>query len=141
MIQLDTDVLSALFRLDLEPQVRAWLDRQDLDRLFTSAISIYEVKRGIERMARGRRRQRLESQLATLLNGLFKKRLLTFDRDAALATAHYQIARERRGRPIDMADAMIAGISISRGAILATRNIRHFTGPELELVDPWSESW
>lgn len=138
MILLDTDVVSALFRLDLEPDVRAWLDNQTLDQLFTCTITVYEIQRGIERMTRGRRRQRLEGQLATLLNHVFKGRLIAFDTDAALATARYQSAREARGRPIDMADAMIAGVCLSQGAALATRNIRHFTGPELNLINPWS---
>ena len=139
MILLDTDVVSALFRLDLEPNVRAWLDNQAaIDQLFTSTITVYEIQRGIENMARGRRRQRLEEQMATLLNHVFKGRLIEFDTDAALATARYQAAREARGRPIDMADAMIAGLSLSKGAALATRNIRHFTGPELTLINPWA---
>jgi hypothetical protein len=140
VILLDTDVASALFRLDLEPEVRAWLDAQEIDQLFLSTITIYELQRGIERMTRGRRRQRLEAQLAALLNHIFKGRLLEFDSDAALATARYQIAREKRGRPIDMADAMIAGIALSRRAALATRNIRHFAGPEIELINPWSDA-
>lgn len=140
MILLDTDVASAFFRLDLEPDVRAWLDAQQLEQLFVSTISVYEIQRGIEKMARGRRRHRLEDQLAILLNHVFKDRLIEFDRDAALATARYQIAREKRGRPVDMADAMIAGISLSRRAVLATRNIRHFAGPEVKLINPWSTS-
>ncbi len=138
MILLDTDVVSAMFRLELEPDVRAWFDSRQLDELFTSTITIYEIQRGIERMTRGRRRQRLEEQFAILLNHVFKGRLLPFDRDAASATARYQTAREKRGRAIDMADAMIAGISLSRGAALATRNVRHFAGPEIELINPWS---
>ena len=56
------------------------------------------------------------------------------------ATAAYQIKRERIGRPLDMADAMIAGICISRGAALATRNIRHFSDLEVELINPWPDS-
>ena len=140
MILLDTNVVSAMFRLEQEPDATAWLDRQSPDQLCTSSITVYEIQRGIEKLARGRRRQRLASQLVLLLDHVFKDRLLDFDRAAALATAASQIKRERIGRPIDMADAMIAGICISRGAVLATRNIRHFSDLEVELINPWPDS-
>jgi predicted nucleic acid-binding protein len=41
------------------------------------------------------------------------------------------------GRPIGVADAMIAGIARSRGARLATRNVRDFEGCGIALIDPW----
>ncbi|MCL4766898.1 MAG: type II toxin-antitoxin system VapC family toxin [Hyphomicrobiaceae bacterium] len=139
MILLDTNVVSAMFRLEQEPDARAWLDRQLPDQLCISSITLYEIQRGIEKLAHGRRRQRLATQLELLLDHMFKDRLLDFDRAAALSTAGYQIKREKAGHPIDMADAMIAGICISQGAALASRNIRHFSGLEVDLINPWSE--
>jgi hypothetical protein len=31
-----------------------------------------------------------------------------------------------------------AGIALVRRATLATRNLRHFEDPDIDLVDPWS---
>jgi predicted nucleic acid-binding protein len=35
-------------------------------------------------------------------------------------------------------DAQIAGIARSRGAAIATRNVRDFQDCGVELIDPWS---
>jgi predicted nucleic acid-binding protein len=33
---------------------------------------------------------------------------------------------------------MVAGIAISTGTTLVTRNIRHFTDLSIPVIDPWS---
>ncbi|WP_259701400.1 MULTISPECIES: PIN domain-containing protein [Synechococcales] len=35
------------------------------------------------------------------------------------------------------ADAVIAGITLSQGAQLATRNVADFAGIRIELINPW----
>ena len=46
---------------------------------------------------------------------------------------------ERKGRPIGLADAQIAGTCLSRDADLATRNTADVTGiPHLNLIDPFA---
>jgi predicted nucleic acid-binding protein len=37
-----------------------------------------------------------------------------------------------------MADAQIAATCIAHGAILATRNLSHFEGLGLAMIDPWT---
>ena len=44
---------------------------------------------------------------------------------------------ERRGRPAGFADTQIAGIAVSRGAAIATRNVRHFDDLPVEMINPW----
>ena len=45
--------------------------------------------------------------------------------------------RTRAGRPMPIADAMIAAIAKTHGAWLATRNLADFQGSGLELISPW----
>jgi toxin FitB len=45
--------------------------------------------------------------------------------------------RQRDGRPADLRDTQIAGIALARRATLATRNVRHFQGLDVEVIDPW----
>jgi predicted nucleic acid-binding protein len=47
-------------------------------------------------------------------------------------------ARRRAGRTIEIRDLQIAGIAAARKATLATRNVRHFEGFEVTLVNPWA---
>ncbi|WP_172331819.1 PIN domain-containing protein [Mangrovicoccus sp. HB161399] len=75
----------------------------------------------------------LEAVLAEDFGG----RILPFDSAASVAYAEIASARRSAGRPIAAFDAQIAAIALSRGATVATRNIRDFEGCGLELIDPW----
>ena len=67
----------------------------------------------------------------------FAGRVLPFDGEAAdhygTLTAH----RRSIGRPISQMDAQIAAIALSRGASLATRNVRDFEHLGLDVINPW----
>jgi predicted nucleic acid-binding protein len=41
------------------------------------------------------------------------------------------------GKPVSQFDAMIAGIARSRGASLATRNVKDFADCGINVIDPW----
>ena len=43
-----------------------------------------------------------------------------------------------RYESIEIRDVQIAGIALARKASIATRNIRHFEGLGIPLIDPWS---
>ncbi|WP_241520196.1 hypothetical protein [Bifidobacterium catulorum] len=48
--------------------------------------------------------------------------------------------RRKAGRTIGVQDAMIVAIAKSRGAALATRNVRNFEDTGVELVNPWERN-
>jgi predicted nucleic acid-binding protein len=41
------------------------------------------------------------------------------------------------GKPISQFDAMIAAIARSRGASVATRNVKDFANCGVDIIDPW----
>ena len=49
----------------------AWLDEVDEDRIFLSVISLAEIRFGVERLAPGRRRTRLDAWLRQELPARF----------------------------------------------------------------------
>jgi predicted nucleic acid-binding protein len=134
VILLDTNVLSALMRREADPVVVAWIDRQPPQSIWTTAITVFEIRFGLEILAEGRRRRQLEEAFAMALEEDFEGRVLPFDQPAALAAG--RIAAEQR-RPVEIRDIQIAAIAATRKAALATRNIRHFEGIGIALVDPW----
>lgn len=138
MIILDTNVLSALMRRDPEPVVVAWLDGQPSQSVWVTAITIFEVRLGIELLVPSRRRQQLEMALEVVVADDLEGRVLAFEEPAAARAATIAARRRRTGRPVDLRDIMIAGIVAARRATLATRNTRHFDGIEIDLVDPWA---
>jgi predicted nucleic acid-binding protein len=138
VIVLDTDVLSALMRTAPEPAVVAWLDGQASESIWITAITLFEVRFGLLRLAAGRRRRALESAFARLVEEDLEHRVLDLDRDAAAEAASLAAAREGKGRPVDVRDTLIAGIVQARRGVLATRNVRHFRDLAVPVVDPWT---
>jgi predicted nucleic acid-binding protein len=138
MIILDTNVVSAAMRQDADPAVVGWLDSQPVESIWLTAVTVFEVRFGLELLARGRRRRQLEDEFARALNEDFEGRILPFEQNAARAAASIAARRRQEGRPIEIRDAQIAGIVTARRATLATRNIRHFADLGISLVDPWA---
>ncbi len=139
MILLDTNVLSALMRREPDQAVVAWLDEQPSESVWTTSITVFEVRMGLELLAEGRRRKRLEQEFNRLLDEDLEGRVQLFDRAAANAAGTIAANRQQAGRTVEIRDVQIAGITSVRKATFATRNIRHFEGLGIRLVDPWRQ--
>ena len=137
MIILDTNVLSELMRPSPEPRVEAWLTAQPDTSVFISAITDAELRYGMATMPDGKRRNALTAELENMLTADFAGRILPFDSVAARAFAILASERRQKGRPISQADAQIAAIARSRGAVLATRNEPDFDDCGIEVINPW----
>ena len=137
MILLDTNVLSALMHGGAYPGVVRWLDAQATESVWTTSISVFEVRFGLEIMAKGRRRRALEDSFARTLAEDLEDRVLAFDSAAAEAAADIAARQRHAGRPVEIRDVQIAGIAAARKAALATRNARHFEGIGISVVNPW----
>jgi predicted nucleic acid-binding protein len=138
MIVLDTHVISALMRDEPDPIVVAWLDGLPPESIWTTSITVFEVRLGLEILAAGKRRRQLEEAFAKALEEEFEGRVLPFDPSAAQAAGRIAAERRRVGRTIEIRDVQIAGIVSARKATLATRNTRHFEECGLVLDNPWS---
>jgi hypothetical protein len=140
VIILDTNVLSALMRDRPDAAVITWLDEQPAESIWTTAITVLEVRTGLELLRTGRRRTQLESAFDQLLQDDLDGRVLAFDTVAANMAGVAVAAAQRRGRTAEIRDCQIAGITLARRATLATRNVRHFEPLGVTVVDPWDES-
>jgi hypothetical protein len=81
---LDTNVISEPKRPTPDPQVRAWFEAQDWERLYLTATVVDELAVGIECLPKGRRRADFERWLEALITEDFVGRILAFDADAAV---------------------------------------------------------
>lgn len=138
MIVLDTNVLSALMRHEPDPVVVTWLDTQPPDAIWTTTVTTFEIRFGLEILADGRRRTALQQAFARALEDDLDGRVLPFDQTAAEAAARIAAHQRAAGQPVEIRDVQIAGITAARKATLATRNTRHFEGTGITLIDPWS---
>ncbi len=138
MIVLDTNVLSEVLRPAPDPRPLAWLAAQTRADLFTTTVDTSRValRRPTACLPAQRRDGLLEAVQAVFASDMVGQ-VLSFDNAAADLYAEIAAARKLAGRPISQFDAMIAAIARSRGADLATRNVRDFIGCGVQVIDPW----
>ena len=138
MIVLDTNVISAFMQREVNPVVVSWLNRQPAESIWTTAITVLEVRMGLEMLAAGRRRSALELAFAKMIEDDLERRVLPFDTAAAEAAGRIAAERRRSGRSLEIRDVQIAGIATARNAAIATRNVRHFQELDVAVIDPWT---
>jgi toxin FitB len=136
MIVLDTNVVSELMRAEPAPAVLAWLRKSSGAGLYTTAVTVAEIRYGIARLPEGQRRESLH-QAANEIFAAFPRQVLPFDLASASTYADVVVGRERQDDPIDGFDAQIAAICRSQAATLATRNTKDFAGTGISIIDPW----
>ena len=137
MIVLDTNVVSSLMRQRPDFPIVKWLDQQSAESIWITSVTLFEAQFGLARLPTGRRRQALELAFEHLLLEDLDGRVLNYDQPAARAAATLAAQREHSGKSIDIRDTQIAGIAISHRARLATRNVKHFSDSNLDLINPW----
>ncbi len=137
MIVLDTNVVSALMLDQPDAAVVRWLDQQAPHSIWTTSITVFEVRYGIARMAAGARKRRLSTLFDALLKDDLRGRVVDFDTPAAEHTAALMVELQSAGRQIDLRDGMICGIALASQAHVATRNVRHFASTPVPIVNPW----
>ena len=134
---LDTNILSELMRAVPNPAVLAWLDAQQADELYITAITQAEILLGLSVLPDGRRKSSLFAAATAMFVEDFALRCLPFDDSAAQAYASLVTMCRAAGRPISMADAQIAAIAVVWQATLVTRNVKDFSNVPLALTNPW----
>jgi toxin FitB len=139
MIILDTNVVSALMLREPDASVVSWLDRQTEGSIWLTSITVFEIRFGLALLPAGKRRRGLEDAFARAVEEDFEGRVLPFDEGSARAAADLGAKRRGAGRPLDFRDLEIAGIAASKGAPLATGNLRDFEGLSIGLIDPWRD--
>ena len=135
---LDTNVVSEPMKARPNAGVLNWLAQVDEDSVFLSVVTITELRYGIERLASGKRRDRLEGWLRKDLTSRFAERILPVDLAIADACGRLVARSETVGRPIEARDAFIAATAEVRGLTLVTRNISDFEATVKDIVTPWN---
>ena len=138
MILLDTNVLSALTDRSPEPSVVGWLDRQPRLSIWTTAVTVFELKLGLLLLPIGKRRTNLTAAIDVVLHKKIEGRIAVLDGTSAERTAELMAARRAKGKLVDFRDSMIAGIAMASHATIATRNVTDFEDLPVRVVNPWN---
>ncbi len=138
---LDTNVVSALApgSLARHEALAAWLGRHG-PSLYLPSIVIAELSAGVARLRRmgaTRRAEALDLWLMNLL-GTFRRQVLPFDAEAALATGLLLDRAQGLGLHPGFPDLAIGGVAVSRGMTVLTRNLRDFAPLGIAALDPFA---
>ena len=137
---LDTNVVSEPFKARPHDNVIRWLAAADEESLFLSVITIAEIRKGIEDMASGRRRDDLTNWLIEYLGVRFDRRILDVGLSVALVWGEMMSRSEKLGINLGALDAFFAATAEVHNLTLVTRNIRDFERLSIHLVNPWEEA-
>lgn len=133
---LDTVVVSERSKAVPHPAVITWLERQSRDAVFISALTLGELRYGIEKLEAGARRRRLSVYVSDVERSFTGQVLALAAKEANLWAVVRRRAEQRR-LTIPTADAMLAATAESHGLTLVTRNTRDFEGWGGPVLNPW----
>jgi predicted nucleic acid-binding protein len=136
---LDTNVVSEWVKPEPNPHVIAWFTKVDEDRVFLSVACLAEIRRGIELMPPGRRRDRLVVWLAEDLATRFAGRILDIDSRIAETWGIVMARGQNAGTNVGILDAFFAATAEVHQLTLVTRNVQHFVTLGVPLLNPWQE--
>ena len=114
----------------------AWLKQVDEAELFTSVISVGELRRGITLLDPGARRDRFEAMQQRLL-GWFGHRVLPVTQEVAIAWGDLSVRHQRLGRRPSIADELVAATALVHDLVVVTRNLTDFEQSGCKLLAPW----
>ena len=134
---LDTCVISELVARQPNPDVVRWIDSVDEDKLFLSAITIGEIKRGIEKLADSKRKTALAEWLEDDLLTRFRDKILPIDTPVMLVWGKLASDLEKQGRPMPAIDSLIAATCLHGQLGLVTRNENDFAHSGIAVINPW----
>jgi toxin FitB len=135
---LDTNVLSELVAEIPNARVVAWVDAQEVDNLYLSAITVGELSKGIEKLPNSKRKDALRDWLQDDLLLRFSGRILALDAEAMLIWGSMVARLERSGRPIAALDSLIAALGLLHNCCLVTRNEDDFKDTGISVFNPWN---
>ena len=127
----DTDVISAVLRARPPLHLVRRLARVPSTEQSTTSISFGELLYGAAKRGSPDLEQRIRHLVVDALV------ILPFDEAAAEAYGPTRAQLEREGRKLDEPDLRIASIVLSRGLVLVTGNVRHFSRVPALRVENW----
>jgi hypothetical protein len=134
---LDTCLISELVKKSPNGSVLGWLDKQDEDQLYLSALTIGELQKGISKLADARKKEELQIWLSSDLVSRFERRILNIDTEVAVRWVELIGEAERRGKRLPVIDSLIAATAAVHNLTVVTRNTGDLEECAVRILNPW----
>jgi predicted nucleic acid-binding protein len=131
---LDTNVISELVRPKPAKEVLDWFENIPSEALHISVLTLGEIRKGVEQMPDGVRREKLRLWLEHDLVDWFGARVLPVDMPIA---DRWGRLLALVGRPVPSIDSLLAATALHHELRIVTRNQKDFDYPGLQVINPW----
>ena len=137
---LDTNVIAEPTRRAPSPEVIGWVGAQPTTALYTASLAFAEIRAGIDRVADPVRRANLTHWLDFRVRPLFGPRVIDADESVWSAMLRILARTEAANRTIPVTDLVFAAAAERHQLVIVTRNVKHFAGTGVRVLDPWVAS-
>ena len=130
---VDANVLSEPTKQTADRKVVAWLTANE-SNLVVDPIIIGELRVGILRLPRGRKREKLEQWFESVIETID---CLPWDVTVSRQWASLIVNLRRKGQTVPLLDGMIAATALQHDLTVCTRNTRDFSKTGVKTINPF----
>lgn len=134
---LDTNILSELRRLKPEPKVVTFIAKQPLDQMYLSAVTLAEIRFGIELVTDANRRAELNDWLAHKVRPMFEQRVLPITEDIMFKWRLLVEDGRKAGHTFSQPDLIIAATGLQHGLTVVSRDTADYAKARVPVFNPW----
>ena len=137
---LDTNVLSELRRPKPERKVLEFVGGQPLDLLYVSAVTLAEIRFGIELVAEPGRRAELNDWLAHKCGRCSNSASCRSARISCSSGGFWSKTAARSGHTFSQPDLIIAATALHHGLTVVTRDVSDYQKARAPVLNPWLDT-
>ena len=137
---LDTNVLSELRRPKPDRKVVAFIAAQPLELLYVSAVTLAEIRFGIEVVTDATKRAELNDWLAHKVRPMFEQRVLPVTEEIMFKWRLLVEDGRKDGYTFSQPDLIIAATALHHGLTVVTRNVSDYERVRARVFNPWIDS-
>jgi len=134
---LDTNVISEFISKNPNQKVVKYILTLDETDLYLSAITIGEIKAGIEKLDNSRKKETLLRWLEKDLLNRFKNKIIPVDTDVMLKWGEINNRLKKLGTPLPIMDSLIGTSCEVYNMTLLTRNEKDFKNINIQIINPF----
>jgi hypothetical protein len=136
---LDTNILSELRRPKPEQKVVAFVANCPLDQLYISAVTLAEIRFGIELVGEPNRRADLNDWLTNKIRPCLANGLSRLPKTLCSSGGSSSRKAGRWGHTFSQPDLIIAATAIHHGLTLVTRDRSDYDKARVTVINPWDD--
>ena len=135
---LDTNILSEIRKPRPEPNVVTFVSGTPLDELYVSAVTLAELRFGIDLLSHGSTQQaNLTQWLTHTIRPMFNDRVLPVTEDIIFRWRVLMEDGRKSGHTFSQPDLIIAATALQHGLTVVTRDRSDFDRSRALVFNPW----